>query len=168
MDPNNAMTSPPEPPDQFGHTRYDKYKAQQELAKAVGGSQEVICHAQSVFPFMMFPDDITVDREQVSIVHRNFFKMGEVSSIRIADILNVEANIGPFFGSLQISTRFFSEQKETHRINWLSRSDALRVKRILHGYLVAVKKDIDVSALSTAELSTMLDQLGRGDAEPET
>jgi len=168
MNPNNTMPPPPDPPDQFGNTRHDRYKAQQELVKAVSGSQEVLCHASSVFPFMLFPDTITIDREQVSLVHRNFFKMGEVSSIRIADILNVEANIGPFFGSLQISTRFFSEQKETHRINWLSRADALRVKRILLGYLVAVKKGIDVSALPTAELSAMLDQLGQGEAEAAT
>lgn len=177
MDPNNPLGTPQSPtganpnpiqsvPEAEHATRYDKYKAKQELVKAVGSAHEILCHARSVFPFMLFPDEITIDREQVSITHRNFFKVGEVNSIRVADILNVEANVGPFFGSLQISTRFFTSEKQPYRMKWLSRDDAMRVKRILHGYLVAIKKNIDVSALSTEELAAMLDQLGQGEAEP--
>jgi hypothetical protein len=179
MNPNNQpLGLPPQRPEMLTQNqppteptnphRYEKYKAQQELVQAVGSAHEILCHAKSVFPFMLFPDEITVDREQVSITHRQFFKMGEVNSIRIADILNVEANIGPFFGSLQISTRFFTSEKQPYQMKWLSRDEALRVKRILHGYLVAIKKNIDVSALTTEELAAMLDQLGQGEAEATT
>ncbi|HET8670477.1 MAG TPA: hypothetical protein VFM05_07595, partial [Candidatus Saccharimonadales bacterium] len=128
------------------------------------GSNELLAEATTVFPFTLFPDTVTVDRTQVTIAHRSFFAVGDITSIRIEDVLNVDTNVGPFFGSLKVYTRFFNTQKP-YRINWLWRNDALRVKRILQGYLIATKKQIDCSALKTEELATMLDELGKGNAE---
>ena len=131
--------------------------------QVIGDSNEVLADAKTVFPFTLFPDTITVDRSKVSVTQRSFFNIGEVVSIRIEDILNVAANVGPFFGSLRISTRFFdNDEKKPYIVNWLTRDDALRMKRIIHGYLVATKQKIDCSALSTPELAAMLDQLGQG------
>lgn len=149
------------------NAKYEKYEAQRELTKAISGSQEILVEATTVFPFTLFPDTITVDRTMVTVVHRSFIKMGDVISIRIEDILNVEATVGPFFGSLQIYTRFYNA-KRPYQVNWLWRQDALRIKRILHGYLIGIKQHIDCSALETKELSRMLDELGRGTNHDET
>jgi hypothetical protein len=142
--------------------RYEKYETERELAKAIKGSKEILVEATTIFPFTFFPDNITVDRTQVTIVHRSFFKVGEVTSIRIEDILNADAIVGPFFGSLRLYTRIYNTPQHPYTIKWLWRNDALRIKRILHGYLIAIKKNIDCSALSTYELATMLDNLGQG------
>ncbi|HEY5668272.1 MAG TPA: hypothetical protein VIR03_03860 [Candidatus Saccharimonadales bacterium] len=146
--------------------RYEKYTTERKLAKAIGGSREILVEATTVFPFTLFPDTISIDRTQISIVHRSFIRVGEAISMRIEDVLNVEAIVGPFFGSLQIYTRFFNSEKPYH-VHWLWRHDALRIKRILHGYLIAIKKHIDCSALSTQELARMLDELGRGTGATE-
>lgn len=146
--------------------RYKKYETERELTKAIKGSKEILAEATTVFPFTFFPDNITVDRAQVTIVHRSFIKVGEIASIRIEDILNADASVGPFFGSLHIYTRFYNTQ-HPYVVKWLWREDALRIKRILHGYIIATKRKIDTSALTTRELADMLDNLGQGSAHDE-
>lgn len=137
----------------------ERRKVREKLKDALGDSNEVLASAQTVFPFTLFPDTITIDRGKVDISHRSFFRVAEVTSIRIQDILNAIINVGPLFGSLKISTRFFGTDK-VYTVNYLHRSDALKLKRILHGYIIALQKKIDCSALSAKELATLLDELG--------
>lgn len=130
-----------------------------ELAQTISNSHEVLFTATTSFPFTLFPDTITIDRTKLTIAHKEFFKVGEVMSIRIEDILNVTADVGPFFGSLKVYTRFFNNDKPYH-INYLKRADALRIKRILQGYIIAIQKNIDCSSLPTDQLASILDDLG--------
>jgi hypothetical protein len=132
-----------------------------QLSKAIGAAHEVLCTATTVFPFTLFPDTITIDRSKLTVTRRQFFRIADMVTLRIEDVLNVVAHVGPLFGSVEIATRFFSEKKP-YRVNWLTRQDALRLKRIMQGYIIAMQKKIDCSALSTHELATMLDELGKG------
>ena len=136
------------------------------LSEAIGNSQDVLVTATTVFPFSLFPDTATIDREKLSIAHRFFFRVAEVVSIRIEDILNVTADVGPFFGSLQIQTRFFDPDKP-YTINYLWRSDALRLKRILQGYVIAIQKGIDCSGFAAKDLAQLLDDLGQGNPQKD-
>jgi hypothetical protein len=131
-----------------------------ELSQTISSSHEVLVQATTVFPFTLFPDTVTLDRAKLTIAHREFFGVAEVMSIRIEDILNVTADVGPFFGSLKIFTRFFSTDRP-YTTSFLRRRDALRIKRILQGYIIALQKDIDCSSLPTKELANMLDELGK-------
>ncbi|HEX8762178.1 MAG TPA: hypothetical protein VF733_00270 [Candidatus Saccharimonadales bacterium] len=141
-----------------------KALAKKELRQAIGGAHEVLMRATTVFPFVLFPDTITIDRTKLTITHRWFFRVAEVIPIRIEDVLNVTANVGPFFGCIKIVTRFFeSTGKDNHyEIKYLTRADALRIKHIMQGYIIATQKQIDSSALSTKELATLLVKLGEG------
>jgi hypothetical protein len=132
-----------------------------ELKKVVGNAHQILLSATTVFPFTLFPDTLTLDREKLTISHRLFFRVAEVISIRIEDILNVTADVGPFFGSVKISTRFFDAQKPYH-VNYLWRHDALRIKRVTQGYIIAMQKGIDCSSLESHQLADMLDKLGQG------
>lgn len=157
--PQNGMppnAAPPPPPAQPMTAEQSIH----ELKKAVHNARETLLTATTVFPFTLFPDTITLDREKLTISHRIFFQVAEVMSIRIEDILNVTADVGPFFGSIKVSTRFFDAQKPYH-INFLWRQDALRIKRVTQGYIIAMQKGIDCSALPTDKLADMLDQLGQ-------
>ena len=156
---SGQMTHPLEQAQQI-----EKEKARTDLYRAVGEANEIIAEATTVFPFTLIPDTITIDRAKISIAHRSFIKVAEVKTIRIEDVLDVTSNVGPFFGSLHISARFYNRHKPLV-VNWLWREDAQRLKRILQGYLVAAKKQVDCNALSTKELATMLDQLGQGKLE---
>lgn len=130
-----------------------------KLNKIMKNAHEVLVKADTVFPFTLFPDTIIVDRSKVTIIKRNFFMMAETYSIRVEDILNVSTTVGPFFGSLQIVTRVFNTDKP-HYVNFLRRDDAVKIKHLIHGYVIAVHNDIDCDSLDKNELLTMLTKLG--------
>jgi hypothetical protein len=134
-------------------------QAMEGLREVIRGSNEVLMTATTVFPFSLFPDTVTIDRAKVTVIHRTFFGVGENVSIRIEDVLNVTANHGPLLGSLHIVSRVLSPDKP-YEINFLWRKDALKLKRILQGYIIALQKDIDVRPLRKEELSNMLYELG--------
>jgi hypothetical protein len=132
-------------------------ETRQELEQAIQGSSEVLASATSVF--RIFSDTVTVDRAKLTVTKRSFWKSAEVVSIRIEDILNVTATVGPILGSIQITSRIFSTDKP-YSIEGFWRSDALRLKRITQGYVIALQRGIDCSSLPTRELAEMLDKLG--------
>src|SRR5690606_2710942 len=100
-------------------TQSEQEKERAELEQIAKNAQDVLIKAQSAFPFVLFPDTISVSRMKVAIVRRSFFKVAEVISIQHEDILNVEADTGPFFGSLSIYTRIYGT--EPLRITFLNR-----------------------------------------------
>lgn len=137
----------------------DPETSKAELKAAVQESQEVLIKASS---FGMFPDTITLDRAQLTITKRMFMRVAEVNSMRVEDILNVVVSVGPVFGNI----KFFSRTADIHpcEIDHLWRSDALRIKRITQGYVVAIQREIDCSHLSTTELIRALEQLDQTDS----
>lgn len=135
-----------------------------KLVKAIGDSHDVLFRAQTVFPFTLFSDTLTIDRSKITVTHRNFWGAGEILSVSIEDILNVTATVGPLFGSIKISTRFFDPNKP-YAIDHFWRGDALKIKRIAEGYIIAKQKNIDCSGMSTPELAKMLDELGKVNRE---
>ena len=145
----------------------EKTQTAEKLVDAIGDSRDVLVRAKTVFPMTLFPDTVTIDRAKITVTHRDFFSAGEVLSINIEDVLNVSATVGPFFGSVLIGSRFFDQaNKEPYAINHLWRGDALKIKRVMQGYIAAKQNNVDCSALSSQELVRMLDELGKV-ANPE-
>lgn len=143
-------------------TQEEITEAKKELSHAIHGSHEVLAKANTVFPLTLFPDTVTVDRAKLTITERRFFGSAEVMSIRIEDILNVTATVGPLFGSLHIVSRVLNTEKP-YDVHHLWREDALKLKRVLQGYVIAIQKEIDCSPLKTKELADMLNELGKDD-----
>jgi len=154
-DPPNSDTDKPKATVQRIHGRNPR-----KIAEAIGHSQEILFSATTVFPFTLFPDTVAVDREKVTVVNRLFFRVAEIVSIRIHDVLNVTADVGPFFGAVRIQTRFF--EKDVHDIKYLHREDALHLKRLLQGYVIAAQKHLDCDAFTAKELASLLDEIGQG------
>lgn len=148
----------------LSHLAVNKTKVTDELAATVTTAQEVLTKATTVFPFTLFPDTIAIDRTNLTVTHRTFFKMATIITIKIDDVLNVTPNVGPFFGSLRIATAFVDDNSPYH-INYLQREDALRIKRILQGYKVARQQKINTSMLSKEELVKLLDKLAQDGSE---
>lgn len=137
-----------------------KIQTKKKLNEIVKGSHEVLFNATTVFPFNFFPDTINIDREKVTITRRTFFMVKEVTSIAIDDILNVTLNVGPFFGSIKLSKRVY-DTVEPYEVNYFWRNDAVHVKYIIQGHIIAAQKKIDCSPLNTKELADALSELGR-------
>lgn len=130
-----------------------------KLTLLMRNAHEVLIKADTVFPFTLFPDTIIVDRSKVTIIRRTFFKMAETFSIRIEDILNVTATVGPFLGSIQIISRVFNTDKP-HHVNFLTRNDAIQIKHIVQGYVIAAHNNVDCNSLGKKELLSTLTKLG--------
>src|SRR6266568_3618733 len=111
-------------------------ESRKELQEAIRGSRQVLATATTALS--IFPDTLVVDRAKLTVTKRTFFSTAEVMS----RIMNTEK---PY-----IIGRFW-------------RGDALHLKRVTQGYIIALQRHIDCSSLPTQELATMLDKLGEDD-----
>jgi hypothetical protein len=136
-----------------------RQKRFEDLKKKVKRSHEVLFSATTVFPMTLFPDSVTIDRTKATIHRRNFFFVSDVMSIRIEDILNVSCGVGPLFGSITITSRIMSSE-DRFTINFFWRQDAVRLKHVLQGYVIALQNNFECDHLGRQELLEMLSELG--------
>lgn len=127
--------------------------------ETVRKSNEVLHTANSIFPFQLFPDTITIDREKVTIIQRIFFAVSKTISVHTSDMLSVEADTGPFFGSVKLTSKYFSNNPQT--ITWLTKNDAHKIQRLLQGYIIVHQKDIECSKMDKRQLVKMLERIGQ-------
>lgn len=129
------------------------------LVDAAKSSHEILFKTNTVFPFTLFPDTVVVDGEKLSMINRYFFGVAKITSVPIRDILSVEADVGPFFGSVYMTSRYFFTNP--HSVNFLWRKDAIRLQRLLQGYIIAHERNINCQSMDRQELVNMLLDLGQ-------
>lgn len=139
--------------------RRNKDIDEEKLIGITTGASDVLIKANTVFPFVLFPDSICMDRQKLTIVHRAFFSTANTISVQIDDILNVESNVGPFFGSLHLQSKYFINNVKS--INFLSRSNAIKIQRLIQGYMIAHHRKIDCSTIEKNRLIVLLNDLGQ-------
>jgi hypothetical protein len=135
-------------------------KGPETLTENTEKSQHVLYEATTVFPFTLVPDTITLDREKLTIANRVFWRMADITSVPVGEIMSAEATVGPFFGSLHMTFRFFANNERT--ISFLPRQATLEMQRLIHGYIIAHRREIDVSNVSKEKLVRLLTELGQG------
>jgi hypothetical protein len=135
----------------------------EELIELTQRTQDVLYEATTVFPFTLFPDTITLDREKLTIAERFFWRVADITSVPISEILSCTVNVGPFFGSIHLVFSFFADNER--RINFLWRHEAVEMQRMIHGYIIAHKRQINTTNVSTEDLRVMLTEIGQGAAE---
>lgn len=130
-----------------------------ELKKTVQKAHEVLASVDTVFLVTLFPDTITVDRSKISIKKRSFFLTSNVISFRVEDVLNVSCGIGPVFGSLTIASRVMSSI-DHFQIDHLWRADAIFLKHLIQGHIIAKNNQLETDHLSVKEMIETLCELG--------
>ncbi|HSX42788.1 MAG TPA: hypothetical protein VLF59_01745 [Candidatus Saccharimonadales bacterium] len=148
------------PASNIGSRTTDADTARKELEYAIKGSNQVLAEATTALA--LFPDTVSVDRAKVTITKRTFFRVAEIASIRIEDVLNVACSVGPFLATITIIARVMNSD-QTSVVGRFWRHDAERFKDIAQGYIIALQRNIDCSALETPELTSMLQKLGTDD-----
>ena len=133
--------------------------SRKDLRKIIEQSHEILASANTVFPVTLFPDTVFVDRTKVTIIRRDFFWSSDTMSIRIEDVLNVSATLGPLFGSLTIASRVMSTI-DHFQINHFWRGDAVHLKHIIQGYVIAQHNKMDITHLPKDELIKTLVEIG--------
>jgi hypothetical protein len=133
----------------------------QSIANIVKKSHEVLAAAQTVMlPRNIFPDSVLLDRSKLTIKKRSFFWSSETITIRIEDILNVSSTIGPFFGSITVSSRVMNST-DHYEIDCFLRKDAIYLKEMIQGYMIALHSKVNTGHLKREELINTLVALGR-------
>lgn len=144
------------------HAR-NKHEAELEraaqLRRTVQKAHEVLARVDTVFPVTLFPDTIVVDRSKISIRKRSFFLTSNVISFRIEDVLNVSCGVGPIFGSLTIASRVMSSI-DHFQIDHLWRKDAVFLKNLIQGHIIACNNRLETDHLSVEEMIETLCELG--------
>lgn len=128
-----------------------------KLKEIVSRSHEILASAQSALN--PFPDSVVVDRSMITITRRMFFWSTTAISIRVEDVLNVSTSLGPIFGSLNISSRVMNST-DHFQINFFWRNDAIHLKHIIQGYMIALHNNIETDHLGRDELIRTLAELG--------
>jgi len=123
-------------------------------------AQDVLFQADTVFPFTLFPDTVTLDREKLTIANREFFRVAKIITVPVTSMVSAEADVGPFFGSIHMTSKYFIDN--THHLNFLKRSDAIELQRLLQGYIIAQEREVDVSEIDKDDLRILLHDLGQG------
>ena len=130
------------------------------LVNLTQNSQELLVEASTVFPLTLFPDTITVDREKLTIAKRTFFRVASVNSTPITDVQSVEVDVGPFFGAIRITSKYFVNNQREVRYLW--REDATKIHRLLQGLILAHQRQADINTLDKEQLLILLADLGQG------
>ncbi|HEY5695214.1 MAG TPA: hypothetical protein VIQ80_00040 [Candidatus Saccharimonadales bacterium] len=129
------------------------------LKSMVKRSHQVLASARTVWIMTLFPDSIVVDRTKISIIKRSFFWNTNVISFQVEDVLNVSCSLGPLFGSLTIASRVMSTI-DHFNINYLWRGEAIFMKHLIQGHIIAKNNKLETDKLTRKELVEMLCELG--------
>lgn len=128
------------------------------LDEVLEESNEVLAHYTGVWPFDFFPDEVIIDKKAVTIVRHWFFGVSQKITCNYDDLVNAEVNLGPFFGSMSIYSKYFTDGEE--RVNWFSRESARQIHAILQGLLMAKKEGVDIKSIPNDELINKLTNIG--------
>lgn len=130
----------------------------EKLSEIIEKSQDNLLFAKSISIFGLRTNTIKIDRQKLTIVHSEFFSSSQTYSTQIKDIMNVQADVGPFFGNIMITSKYFLNN--TQSIKFLWRKDVYKVQRLLQGFMIAHQADIKTSNIKDEELLPMLIKLG--------
>lgn len=130
------------------------------LKKEIRRTNEPLCQMKTVFPIKLFTDEVVLDRTKLTVTRRNFFFSSDTMSIRIEDILNVTVGVGPFFGAITVATRVLSSD-DHFTLNRFWRRDAIHMKHMIQGFVIARHNNISIDHLEHDELVKTLTELGQ-------
>ena len=98
----------------------------------------VLSHIKSIFPFKLFPDELIVKTETITLISRLGPGMQQSRTIHFDDVAQVEADCGPIFGHLHIFPKLRTEAPML--IERISRKDALSTEKLIEEIIEAHHK----------------------------
>lgn len=129
------------------------------LVELVGAAEDNLLSVHTVFPFVLIADTLKIDRQKLTVVHNSLLGASQTASIRLKDLRNVQADIGPLFGSITLTSQHFLNNTQT--IKFLKRKDIVEAQRLLQGFMIAHEAKIDTDNIEHTELKSLLDKLGQ-------
>jgi len=132
----------------------------QALNRAIWDSNEVLVSASTTSK--LHKDTLTLNRAKLFSIKRSPLGNIEDMSVRIEDVLNIGATLGPVSGMIKIMTNF-NAPGAPYVIGPFKKKDTIKLKRIIQGYIIALDRKINLNMTPTDELITRLYELGVDD-----
>jgi hypothetical protein len=162
----NDVKSTPEQGEKEGlkeETKLEKI-SKNKLDNLVKQSNTPLLKFSTVFPFDLFPDEICIDLNQISILTKHFM-YSERQSIPFKNMVDVDVTTDFFFASLTLLYRetvanSLSTSQNSLTITFLKKEDAKKARSIIDGIIIAIKENIDLAALEIPSLSQKLELVG--------
>ena len=136
----------------------DKVDENTKLNGLVDICEEPLLRIQTVFPFVLFPNEIVVDVDKVSIIYRDFFASKQVHSVLVKDISDVVVETGPFFATLRIVDVGYVENSID--VTYLKKSEGRQARETIQGLMTVHRHGIDLTKVSRQDLLDKLKRLG--------
>jgi hypothetical protein len=135
-------------------------RTHEKLIDITEKAHDILFEADTVFPFTLFPDTITLDREKLTIANRAFFRIAKIITVPVTSMISAEADVGPFFGMVRMTSKYFIDN--THEVKFLWRQDATTVHRLLQGFIIAHERGLELHEIDKDDLCVLLEDLGQG------
>jgi cobalamin-dependent methionine synthase I len=129
------------------------------LDSLVKNNNKVLYQLTTIFPFRVFPTQISIQPTKVDIVQNTFFGSHEVRNLLIKEISSVTLDATPFFATLKFKDRMPTQEVIT--VDFLNKDQAHEARRILEGLIVAATEGVDFSQLSTTEILGKVSAIGK-------
>lgn len=133
----------------------------EKFDKLVEQSSTQLIKISAFWPFDFFPNQIVVDINKIDIVFKEFFYSERVHTILIKNVIDVMVDYSLFFASIEIVVEGF--QENLVNIHYLKKKEAIKVKRIISGLVVANKQGIDLAKIDIKDLAEKLEEIGKVD-----
>lgn len=157
MLPQEPAPTPPKEPEKDKPTKKDI--ANQKLTELAGKADNVLLKVSTVFPFTFFVHDIIVDPYKVNVIFREFFWSEHIHSIMVKDILDVVVETSLFFATIKFVDQGYVEN--TINITYLKKEDALELRKVVQGLVIAHRQAVDLSVLNPTNIKDKATELGK-------
>jgi len=145
---------PPSPP-----LKANGFKDKEKMDRLVRSSQKTLLTVSAVFPFDLFPDQISIEPMQINFSKKSFFFTYHMQSIPIRNVADVFLQTSLLFASLKIIDLSYNIENSI-KVDYLPKYKACKARRIIQGLVIANKESIDLSQLPPNELAMKAEQLG--------
>jgi hypothetical protein len=139
---------------------------ERKLDNLITNSHKVLFKCSAVFPFDLFPDELSIESTQVNVKRKVFFLTAQSSSVPVKNISDVILSTSIFFSSIRVVDQYFAQNSID--VSFLKKDDALKVKKIIQGLVIAVKEDVDPSRITPNHLVNRAEKLGEMQAIDES
>lgn len=122
-------------------------------------SARTIYKIKTIFPFVIFKDEVIVDEEKVTILLGNFYKSGYLRSIMLRDISNISIDTSLLFARITIIDRNFVHDQL--KVRYLKKHEAFKMRRIVMGLAIANANKVDLTQYTLEQIREYTEEIGR-------
>lgn len=134
-------------------------QSEKRLDDLVEASHTVLLRVKSASFLNLFPTEIIIAPDKITVIEREFFGAEEIHTFPIKDIKEATVSTSPLFAKLELVLEGFHEGPLS--IKYLPKEKALRARRLLQGLKICHDEEIELSHFEKEELCRKVEELGK-------